>query len=376
MAKNKKIITYKRILDKAYLKAADQGEINLLINNRPYFYSFAGRIGLLSIIENLNIEKDEAVLLPSFLPEGILLPFKKKKKKIIFYKLTNDLMPDITELRKLKEQYSIKAILLIHYFGKELDISKYRNVFINTNTIIIEDCAHLFFSSSKYNNSFVGVQGDISLFSLTKFLPIPDGSLFVFNNKELFKNYNLNLKPLSPLMWLSLMFHRFSLYLKKIHVYYYNSLIINFFSKLLYLLYYKIICWADKPYKMSKYSFKILYQYSLNKTVDRRKRNVFTLGNQLSSQHVKITEDVKNKNLPGYPILPHYNSNFLVSKLKEQGIEALQYKSRWYFYGELLNKGSHTGNFIIDNHILLPINENLNNGDIKRIITVLDKLNI
>ena len=62
--------------------------------------SSTGRSLIYALINEIKFKKKKKVLLPSYAPEGIIAPFKKKKVEIVYYKLDKNLEPDINFIKK------------------------------------------------------------------------------------------------------------------------------------------------------------------------------------------------------------------------------------------------------------------------------------
>ena len=141
----------------------------------------AGRSSLRLILkEILKLGKGDEVLLPAYVFEGFLNPFRESKATIKFYKVNADLTIDANDIeRKISD--NTRLLLIIHYFGfpqpvKEL--IKLRQV--NPSLIIVEDNtqSHL----SCYLNESLGKFGDYCFNVFRKYFPVPDGSLLKSNN--------------------------------------------------------------------------------------------------------------------------------------------------------------------------------------------------
>ena len=136
--------------------------------------TLGGYHSLLAIIDDLVIKHDKTieVLLPSYLCNTILIPFKQKKIKYNFYKLNKDLEIDYLSIKE-KLNSNVKAILFIDYFGVnnlnlENDIIKEIK---NNNIKIIQDRVQCL----NFNENFYG---DYIFNSFRKFFPF-EGSILL-----------------------------------------------------------------------------------------------------------------------------------------------------------------------------------------------------
>ena len=85
-----------------------------------------GRSALMAGLMILKFQKDDEVLIPQFICDSVLYPFKDLKIKINFYKVKKDLKPDWVDINK-KYSNKTNAIMMIHYLGFFNDIKKFLN---------------------------------------------------------------------------------------------------------------------------------------------------------------------------------------------------------------------------------------------------------
>jgi hypothetical protein len=81
-------------------------------------FTFGGYYSLLAIIDSIKpaFDNNSVVLLPSYLCQSILKPFKSREIKYRFYKIDENLFVDIDYLISIIDN-NAKAILFIDYFG-------------------------------------------------------------------------------------------------------------------------------------------------------------------------------------------------------------------------------------------------------------------
>lgn len=87
-----------------------------------------------------------------------------------------------------------RAIYVIHYFGWAQDLAPIRRLCDEQGLLLIEDCALALFT--KDSSGCVGGSGDMALFSLVKYLPVPDGAVTLLR-KPL--GYKFPRRPVLPL---------------------------------------------------------------------------------------------------------------------------------------------------------------------------------
>src|SRR5579871_4302141 len=113
------MLSYKRALDKSSLsKAGNHNIIDFIPANDSHFFVSSGRGGLEACIDLLGITKNDSVLMPAFVAEGVISPFQKKNVRVVRYKSKPDLKLDAEDIKKkINQDKSVKCILVIHYFG-------------------------------------------------------------------------------------------------------------------------------------------------------------------------------------------------------------------------------------------------------------------
>jgi len=362
----KKTITYKRILDRRFfLNKPNTSFINNFINGRQYFYSTSGRSGLLRLIDILGIEDGEEVLLPAYSPEGLLLPFKKRRIKLRYYSLDENLNPDLLDIERIIKVFSIKLIVVIHYFGLKKNIEGVMNL-VNINIPVLEDCAQAFLAKDK-NGIFFGQKGDIAIFSFPKFLPIPDGGLIVFNNNTLNDtSIKHNQRGLS--IALARIAAELSIILKSLQVKKPWAKLLQLPSIFFHMVYYYILCSLNKSYTISRFSYTRLITFNYNEISSRRLTNINYYKTRLSDFDI-------GTNAPGF-VIKTTDREILQKKLKAEGIESLIYRKKWFYFGKPLKYCAISKESFISTHILIPINENYDPGDLKMVLdTVINWIN-
>ena len=129
-----------------------------------FFFSH-GRTAFKYGLKNLNIKKNDSIMLPEYICDVLLDPLKDLGIKPIFYEINDDFT---TNWQSLKKRYkkSVKALLVINYFGFE-EQKKTFNLFCKKkNIFLIEDnCHSLNIDKNKIDN-----QVDITFYSIRKIL--------------------------------------------------------------------------------------------------------------------------------------------------------------------------------------------------------------
>jgi lipid II:glycine glycyltransferase (peptidoglycan interpeptide bridge formation enzyme) len=109
---------------------------------------------------------------------------------IYFYPINDKLLPDILLFDNLYKNINIDIFLFVHYFGQCSIISEeFFDLFKVNETCIIEDAAHVLLPFDT-----IGEVGDFVLYSPHKHLPMFDGAILVFKNKNNNKEHDIILE--------------------------------------------------------------------------------------------------------------------------------------------------------------------------------------
>lgn len=141
--------------------------------NDEGIYLDGGQSAIKFIIENMDVREDEYILLPSYLCLDIVNVFIENNIKIAFYDVNRKLEINAKSIMKNIENYNVKAVFFIDYFGfpHSEDTIRFFNNLKNRKIIIIEDAVQSLWFNPR--NFFIG---DYVFNSYRKFIPI-DGSI-------------------------------------------------------------------------------------------------------------------------------------------------------------------------------------------------------
>lgn len=236
---------------------------------KTIFYKSA-RQGFSEILKFLKNKYNKyTLLLPAYIGysqnegSGVYDPVIENKITHSFYFIDENINIDIDDYKdKLSKINGQAVILLVHYFGYvDPKIKEIVEIARKNNAIIIEDCAHSFYTD--YIDGSCGNYSDVSIYSLHKMLPYEDGGMVRVNNSRLIQLDNTD--------------------------YYYNIL-----------------------------------EYDLKKIAEKRKKNAMILEQELEEvQGIRIlrkTNHYKNQTPQTYPILIlNADKNEFYHKLNEKG---------------------------------------------------------
>lgn len=339
------ILFFKKILD-----------INTFLHekfpNKHLTYTGGGYYSIIGILQQIDIKESQNVLLPSYLCHTILYPFQRLNINYRFYKITENLEIDTTDLTN-KIDENTRAIYFIDYFGfpqKHNTIAYLQKLKEEKHIILIQDLAQSFFS---FNQTF----GDFAFNSFRKFLPI-DGSIIISNEKictkyeKSYSNYN---------------FYRFKAqFLRYLYVKYNignSSSFLQQFQK------------ADKAYykkdllKFNNFNRYLLSKYDID-TFSINRRDIAQIVFKLVKAQMIYKEISMNIVPLGIPILVE-KRNLVRKKLIERNIFC---PVHWPLTDEI-DKSEFPESWYLTNHLLtIPVREDFNTDDVTYLIDNLNNL--
>lgn len=331
----------------------DKNRVNLF-KNCSFFYPSL-RQGLYQLLKQLNLK---TVLLPFYCPEGIINPFIRLGYVINYYDV--DVNGNINgEFDKI----TTDVFVYIHYFGiyHENNIEKIKRN-ITPNSIFIEDFAHTIFTPS------LKLTGDFCTFSFTKMIGVTEGSC-ILCNKQFFLSTLYKRKIFTDKRL------KLSLYLHLVQ----QSLMLNkYFSRIFNLFLYAFGLWDSYKILMSSYtvnypsigraSTKVLNTIDFEKINEKRiKFAKIYLENLNPKLLFSVPKQYYTRQaLFAFPILTADRNEFCI-KMKNKDIYPLFLTARWWFGAPLYND-------LCQKHLLLPINHNLAEEDIYRVINEVNNI--
>lgn len=140
------------------------------------FYSH-GREAIVAGIGSLPSSSKKTILVPASLCVDALHAIIQAGYNVRYYALDDQLGLDLG-LVEAEMSDDVFAIYTVHYYGFWQSLSALRAYCDAHKVYLVEDCAHCFWEPGPENSSNVpGIKGDIRIFSLWKFFPLPDGGL-------------------------------------------------------------------------------------------------------------------------------------------------------------------------------------------------------
>lgn len=144
-------------------------------------YTTSGRASITLALQVLGVQPGEPVLLPTYHCPTMVAPADGLGARPFFYPVETHGTPDLDWLSQ-QDLRGVRVMLAAHFFGLPQPMQRIRRWCDERGIALIEDCAHALFGSS--DGRPIGSWGDVSIGSLTKFLPVPEGGCLVLNRGQ------------------------------------------------------------------------------------------------------------------------------------------------------------------------------------------------
>lgn len=171
--------SWKQILTNKYNK---KGFEHSFWNENNLIWTSQSAISIRLIIENFGlVEKKERikVWIPDFFCAETEQLFRTEKVQINYYPIKKTFEPDWNVLKEMIIKDIPDIFVFVHYFGIYLDINRAKEFCKKYNILLIEDCAHVLYNLGKF-----GSKGDFTVYSPHKILPVCDGGIISYNEKD------------------------------------------------------------------------------------------------------------------------------------------------------------------------------------------------
>lgn len=337
-----------------------------------------GRAALKFLFQRASWTYNHTILIPAYLPEGIIRPIIASGIKIRFYKLDNHLFPNLEDLNfQVRTDNSICACIVIHPLGFEAPIDAIKDILMPYHIICIEDCAQGLFSHYQSGGQF-GKKGDCALVSLNKFLPVPDGAVLLSHLESI----NLEAPEMNQILENTQAIKYYMDHLA-INSDIYDSLDFTSACEMMeasahaYDRYYDAINTDLSFRQMSDISVKILNNIDYNLFIANRRRNCCFLYSSIDNHLIKfLFNDYSDNIIPmAVPVIvPKEKRKKWLDELQKQGIFLATLIERWNYVPE--NQKAHFSVEVqyMESHVLIPINEFLSEQQMEYLVMALNQL--
>lgn len=137
-----------------------------------------GRQCLRLLSDRLPATGSRHVLMPCYVAEGVIAPFRDAGIPVHFYRLRPDLSPDPQDVDALLSKLGGGGLfVLVHYFGYDCASQELEAALAAHGTLLLHDAAHALYGSF--------ATGAFVLYSFNKFLPVTDGAVLVSRRPDI-----------------------------------------------------------------------------------------------------------------------------------------------------------------------------------------------
>lgn len=152
-----------------------------LDQSRVWFYYRASN-AIWNGLKLLSLKPGDNILFPAYHCGMELDAILKAGISVRFYPVDRETKISVDSIRKNMDERT-KAVFIIHYFGFPQDLSEIMKICRSRGLYLIEDCSQGLYS--RQGDRLLGMEGDLSVFSMWKTVPIPFGGALVINRHEL-----------------------------------------------------------------------------------------------------------------------------------------------------------------------------------------------
>ncbi len=145
-------------------------------------YYSSGRAALFHALKSLDMPLESEVLLPAYNCGVEVEAALRAGFKVDFFGVNHELSLNIDQINE-KIRSRTRVVVVAHYFGFPQDLTELKEICRKKEIVLIEDCAHALYSRTNEGN-WVGIEGDMSLFSMRKTVFLPNGGALRLNNKR------------------------------------------------------------------------------------------------------------------------------------------------------------------------------------------------
>lgn len=336
-----------------------------------YYAGFA-RYALLKGLELLDINKGDSVLVPAYICEAAIEPFLAREIVVTYYKIRQDFSVD---MRSLEEKITpkTKAILYVNYFGLCNESNYFQKFCRDRNLFFIEDNAHIL--SKDYRQ----VKGDISIFSLRKFYPVPDGALLIIKNNKIINGNQIIYNDVSKEYAATDYKFIIGSMCRKIYQhcsnYFTNNMLSTIRKKKEKMLSFQDEEIDMQPYKkMSKLSFAIIKNSSFHNIIAKRRENYKFLLERLISINSKYIRIIFNKlndtTAPlAFPVAVEKHRNSFIDNLFLNGYAVYVWPD---MPREIVNDSSYQDEHFLSKAVaLLPIHQGITKKELSKMAHII-----
>ena len=339
------------------------------IDNINFF--LLGRDALLSAFMNLGLNKGDSIIIPAYIYESAIKPLEVHGFNLVYVDVDTDLTLSLDRIKKITKDNSIKALLVVHYFGFTKNFNKIIDFCKKSKIKVVEDASHSFMSQFLRNND--DIKCDAEIFSMRKTLPVVDGGALRMRYKD-YNQIKVEYPYSSKICDLKYLLTRL---LEKIitglGINIYGQLINQAKSKFSMLLASKTINCIPKPCQPSWQLNSYLNNDEYLKSIEQKvSKNFKQLSQALLRLEFSLLFDSLKKGIVPQACIVNDENGGLVEYLRSKGVGACRWPGDELPKVVINNSDLYSNTISINNNlVLIPIHQSLNSKKINKIIQVL-----
>lgn len=157
-------------------------DLRVWFSGHEVYYTHRARVAIRLACSILGITTGDQVLAPAYNCGSEISAVLDSGAEVVLYQVDRWGTPYLQDVER-RFTKKTKAVYLTHYFGFPQAANAFSEMCKRRGVYLIEDCALSLFSMFRGSN--IGSVGDVSVFSLSKTLPVPDGGVLTVNNLQL-----------------------------------------------------------------------------------------------------------------------------------------------------------------------------------------------
>ncbi|MEZ4985303.1 MAG: hypothetical protein R2795_09750 [Saprospiraceae bacterium] len=307
----------------------------------------SGREALTALLRHLHPAAG-VVLMPPWVAEGVFLPFQLAGWDIIFYDLDQRGHPRFDQIHDIAQQKEVHLCLLVHFFGILTPLAPLQSA-LPPHTAILEDWAQGY-----PTDSWKLAPGHWALFSPNKLAGVPDGA-WLLGPEALKPQRRYSRNKLAYGVWRLL----YLLTMTLPDVFLHRSPLLSRIGYGSYARSYRaLLSMTATPHTPSCWGSWLLRHYPHDEMVQARRQQAAVLHTMRLPDGVNRwidTHILPADPLIGYPLLVD-DVERIQHHLQRHGIRPQRFTDHWWFGGEAGEKQWPGSYYLMQHHLLLPLN--------------------
>ncbi|SFB94075.1 dTDP-4-amino-4,6-dideoxygalactose transaminase [Halobiforma haloterrestris] len=154
---------------------------------RAFTYYGSGKVALRDGLAGV-LEAGQNVLLPAYLPDGVVEPLYELGLEPRYYAVRSTLAPDFADIEG-RADGNTGAVVSVDYFGfPQPGLEEVAAIAADRGWYHVDDNAHAPISRSE--GRLLGTLGDLGITSLWKLLPVPNGAILYLTGDDVREGYD------------------------------------------------------------------------------------------------------------------------------------------------------------------------------------------